>query len=181
MDGATHGEDQRARQHAPGRARGSGMPEPGAEYEDTAQTAARLGVSADWVRRLCAEGRMPGAIKWGRDWKIVAGSRPVAGTRGARAVWDERVPGAGTGDTKARRMMDGGALLPREKPPGVSRRGFRRLVEHVRDGLSYREISRREGDDEVADNAINVQRSAETAARKILEYLGEDAGSRPGG
>jgi hypothetical protein len=35
-----------------------------------AQFAAQWSVSPVWVRRLCQEGRIKGAVKFGRDWMV---------------------------------------------------------------------------------------------------------------
>ena len=45
------------------------------ELINTAEAAQRLGISEDWIRKLCAQGRIPGAKKIGRDWLIPVGAR----------------------------------------------------------------------------------------------------------
>ncbi|MGH8519848.1 MAG: helix-turn-helix domain-containing protein [Gammaproteobacteria bacterium] len=61
------------------------------------EAARRLGVSVAWIRRLCAEGRIKGASKIGRDWVIPAGAAvapPVrrANTKRGRPRRTRRIP-----------------------------------------------------------------------------------------
>lgn len=39
------------------------------------EAASRLGVSRQWVLKLCNDGRIPGARKRGRDWLIPEGAK----------------------------------------------------------------------------------------------------------
>ena len=41
----------------------------------TVEAARRLGLSRQWIFKLCAAGRVPGARKDGRDWLIPAGAK----------------------------------------------------------------------------------------------------------
>jgi hypothetical protein len=43
----------------------------------TKQTAARLVLCDSRVRQLCIQGRLPGAIKIGRDWLVPKDSMPT--------------------------------------------------------------------------------------------------------
>lgn len=40
------------------------------DYSTIKETAARWGISARRVQKMCADGRIPGATKFGRDWAI---------------------------------------------------------------------------------------------------------------
>lgn len=58
------------------------------DFLSTSEYAAKLGVTPMRVRRLCQDGRIPGAKKIGRDWVIPAGARPIPGTKGPAARWE---------------------------------------------------------------------------------------------
>jgi hypothetical protein len=45
------------------------------KMKSAAQAAAQWGCSAVWVRRLCQDGRIKGAIKFGRDWMVPPGAK----------------------------------------------------------------------------------------------------------
>lgn len=51
----------------------------------TAEAAAAWGVSRQRVLRLLAQGRIPGAVKWGRDWQIPADA-PIRASRRTPAI-----------------------------------------------------------------------------------------------
>ena len=40
------------------------------KMQSTAQAAAQWSISPMWVRKLCQQGRIKGAIKVGRDWFV---------------------------------------------------------------------------------------------------------------
>lgn len=43
------------------------------KFINVKETALRLGVSEDWIRKLCRAKIIPGAEKIGRDWLIPVG------------------------------------------------------------------------------------------------------------
>ncbi|MGH8527513.1 MAG: helix-turn-helix domain-containing protein [Gammaproteobacteria bacterium] len=45
------------------------------DFITVAMAAQRLGVSPRWLAKLCADRRIPGARKPGRDWMIPVGAR----------------------------------------------------------------------------------------------------------
>ena len=56
------------------------------EFITAAEATRRWGVSERRVQRLCAEGRVPGAERFGRAWRIPAGApKPADPRRGAAA------------------------------------------------------------------------------------------------
>lgn len=57
-----------------------------------AEAARRAGVSPEWIRKLCAQGRIKGAKKHGRDWAIPAGAAIAAKPRSLRATTIPRRP-----------------------------------------------------------------------------------------
>jgi excisionase family DNA binding protein len=54
------------------------------DYQTTAEAAARLGVTPGYLRQLLVAGRIPGAVKRGRDWLIPAGFVLPADLRATR-------------------------------------------------------------------------------------------------
>ena len=55
------------------------------DFLTVAQAAQRLGVKPARVRQLLGEGRIPGAVKFGRDWAVPqSGLAAVAGRRTGR-------------------------------------------------------------------------------------------------
>jgi len=59
------------------------------EIATVAEAAAELGVSERRVRVLCAEGRIVGARRIGRDWVIPRPIRVVPAAKGPRGRWEE--------------------------------------------------------------------------------------------
>jgi hypothetical protein len=53
------------------------------EWRTVTEVAAEMGWSVAWVRRLCAQGRMPGARKIGRVW-VIPWPLPAAWREAAR-------------------------------------------------------------------------------------------------
>lgn len=45
------------------------------EWITVPEAARRLGVSRQWVLKLCVDGRIPGARQIGRQWEIPAGAK----------------------------------------------------------------------------------------------------------
>jgi len=69
------------------------IPGRGAEIATVAEAAAELGVSERRVRVLCAEGRIVGARRIGRDWVIPRPIRVVPAAKGPRGRWEaEKCP-----------------------------------------------------------------------------------------
>ena len=68
------------------------------EFITAAEAARRWGVSERRVQRLCAEGRVPGAERFGRDDRFGRGDRAKPHARG-----DRRPEGRGFGGRDARR------------------------------------------------------------------------------
>lgn len=64
----------------------------GEEITTVAEAAHELGVSERRVRALCAEGRVVGARRIGRDWVIPRPIRVLPGVRGPRATWEKDTP-----------------------------------------------------------------------------------------
>lgn len=64
------------------------------ELITAAVAADRLGVSARWLAKLCADGRIPGARKLGRDWLIPPGAQ-IAPTGLGRPLRTIEIPRAG--------------------------------------------------------------------------------------
>jgi hypothetical protein len=62
------------------------------ELLPVAQYARRVGISARRVRALAGAGRIPGAIKLGRDWLIPASAIAIAGLRGPRGQASGALP-----------------------------------------------------------------------------------------
>lgn len=53
------------------------MPKSGLEgYETAQEAAARYGIDDSQVRRYCSQGRIPGAVKVGRQWLVPADAWP---------------------------------------------------------------------------------------------------------
>ena len=60
-------------------------------YLTTRDAAARLGVKADTVKRWCQQGKLPGAVRQGRDWMIPESALVGKGRGPSR--WDrEAIP-----------------------------------------------------------------------------------------
>jgi len=68
------------------------IPGRGEEIVTVAEAAHELGVSERRVRVLCAEGRIVGARRVGRDWVIPRPIRVLPGERGPRATWENEAP-----------------------------------------------------------------------------------------
>ena len=64
------------------------------KYVTVMDAAVELGLDSSQVRRLCGAGRIQGAEKWGRDWRIPS---PVV-----------RLPGPPRGGYRPRRNRGGG-------------------------------------------------------------------------
>ena len=62
-------------------------------YESTLTAAARWGVTARRVRKLCATGRIPGVLHVGRDWLLPAGSEQPSDRRRRSAVQQDNARG----------------------------------------------------------------------------------------
>ena len=62
-------------------------------YESTLTAAARWGVTARRVRKLCATGRIPGVLHVGRDWLLPAGSEQPSDRRRRSAVQQHNAGG----------------------------------------------------------------------------------------
>lgn len=58
------------------------------EYITPDEAAAELGVTANWIRQLCMNGRIPGAKKFNRSWMVPRGAKisPVAPGRPLRTL-----------------------------------------------------------------------------------------------
>lgn len=61
-----------------------------AGYETARIAAKRLGVRESRVRQLCIAGRLPGAMKVGRQWLIPEGSWPEPTGFGRPPRWSDR-------------------------------------------------------------------------------------------
>ena len=59
-------------------------------YLSTEDIARNWGVKQRQVQKLLAEGRIPGAIKYGRFWMIPANSAKPSDPRGSKNLYDER-------------------------------------------------------------------------------------------
>jgi hypothetical protein len=46
-----------------------------ADYITPEEAGIRAGVTPDYIRKLCTQGRIEGAKKWGRSWMIPAGAK----------------------------------------------------------------------------------------------------------
>ena len=62
-------------------------------YESTITAAARWGITPRRVRKLCAQGRVPGAIHVGRDWLLPTGSEQPGDRRRRAAVQQHNAGG----------------------------------------------------------------------------------------
>jgi hypothetical protein len=54
------------------------------DYETLSEASERLGHDSSWFRRLCLDGRIPGAIKKGSVWMIPADFVPEKQKRGPK-------------------------------------------------------------------------------------------------
>lgn len=69
------------------------------ELISAAEAAARLGVSKDWIVKLCQQGRIPGARKLGRKvndpWLIPVGAKVLPPAAIGRPLRTTEIPRAG--------------------------------------------------------------------------------------